>query len=272
MNLVVSGLSGKRRRGILHRCRNCDHHFSETAGTIFHDTRLNIRDWFLAIYLIGSIEKGVRPAQLETYLGIGHETALKVAALIQAEIKKDGYFVQRYVRLPELSSGSIEPPAANRGRHPTLPAIVHKFGTKEGCRAFLEQIRWPNGPLCLRCKKPEVRKIRSKGGRTGNLYRCPFCKYQFSVTTNTLLGRTHLLSEWLIAIYLTLASRGKAPAKQLQRLLGVNYGTATKMIQSLRTWLSKNKHLLETYIGYNDLAKWTDVETRENEGTQATGE
>ena len=86
-----------------------------------------------------------------------------------------------------------------------------------------------------------------------------------------LLARAHLLSEWLIAIYLTLASRGKTPAIQLQRLLGVNYGTANKMLQSLRTRLAKNKQLLETYIGYNDPAQWADVEKRKNEETKATG-
>lgn len=33
-------------------CDPCGYHFSVTAGTIFHDSHLPLRKWFIAIYLI----------------------------------------------------------------------------------------------------------------------------------------------------------------------------------------------------------------------------
>src|SRR5436190_20126195 len=79
VTLVFSGRNAKARDRTLLRCWACDYHFSATAGTIFHDTHLNMRDWFLAIYLMGSIESGARVAQLQKFLGVNHETAVNMA-------------------------------------------------------------------------------------------------------------------------------------------------------------------------------------------------
>jgi transposase-like protein len=195
-----------------------------------------------------------------------------MARRIRHAIKQDKHFVQGCLQFPE-PHGSIEPVGASRATRPTLHEVVHKFGTEEQCRAYLERIRWPQGPSCLRCKEPEVRKIQGKGGRTGKLYRCVQCRYQFSVITGTQLRRTHLLSEWLIAIYLMLSSPKSLPAKQLERLLGVNYRTAREMVRLLGKRSSNGWRLLETYISYNDPAEWKPVEEVQQAETQgAVGE
>jgi transposase-like protein len=255
VNLVFSGLSGRVRMRLLHHCLECDYHFSATAGTVFHDTHLNLRDWLLAIYLMGSVKNGVQATQLKKYLGVNYETARNMVRRIRGLIKQDKKFVQRCLQFPE-PYGAIEPAAPNRNLHPTLHAIVEKFESEEGCRDHLARIRWPYGPQCLRCKKLKVRQIQSKGRRARHLYRCLVCKYQFSVITGTPFTRTHLLSEWLIAIYLMGSSPRGCPAKQLQRLLGVNYRTAREMVRLLRKSFSKSKEVFETYIGANDPAEF----------------
>ena len=134
--------------------------------------------------------------------------------------------------------------------------MVYKFQDDEHCRVFLERTRWPEGPFCLRCKGIEVGKIQSRSGRIATRFRCRTCKYQFNVITDTALRRTHRLSEWLIAIYLMLASPKPLPAKQLERLLGVNYRTAREMVRLLGKRSTSARELLKRYISYNDPKEW----------------
>jgi transposase-like protein len=252
VNLVASGLTGKRRGSVAHRCRACAHHFSATPGTIFHGTRLALRDWFLAIYLMGSIQEGIRPAQLETYLGISHETALTVVGRIRAAINQDQRFLQRYVWLPKRNPCRVEPPAANRNCYPTLHAVVHKFATEEQTLEHLTRVRWPNGPECPKCKNPEVRKIDSKSRGNRPLYRCLPCKKQFSVTSGRFFKGIRHVSEWLIAVYLVESNPKGISPKQLQRLLSLSYRTAAYLARGLSRNDKVRKTLFETYIGYND--------------------
>jgi transposase-like protein len=253
VNLVDSaGLTGKGRSGILRRCRDCKHHFSATAGTIFHDTRLDIRDWFLAIYLMGSIKKGIRAAQLETYLGVSHETALNMVDRIRAAVKQDKHFLKRYVRLPKRNPAIIEAPAACTRPLPTLHAVVHKFTTEAQTLEHLARVHWPTGPKCPKCKNADVRKIHSKSsGRP--LYRCPPCKKQFTVTSGLFFKGLRRASEWLIAVYLVETNpRGISP-KQMERLLGLSYRRAAYLIRGFRDKEKTRKALFKLYIGYNGL-------------------
>ena len=56
-------------------CESCNHQFSVTAGTIFHDTHLPLWKWFLCTYLICESRKGMSANQLKRTLGISYKTA-----------------------------------------------------------------------------------------------------------------------------------------------------------------------------------------------------
>jgi transposase-like protein len=253
LTLVSSGISAKARDRLLYRCWACDYHFSATAGTILHDTHLYIRDWFLAIYLMGSIEKGARVVQLEKYLGVSHETAVNMAKRIREAMRLDKGFLQRCVQLPRRYPGGIDLAIPNRNRHPTLHAVVYKFATEEKTREHVARTLWPNGPTCPRCQKRDVRSVQSKCRRNRHLYWCLGCKKQFSVTSGKRdLHGIRRMSEWFIALYLIESNpRGMAP-KQLERLLGVSYRTAVSLIGRFRGKEERRKRLFEIYIGYND--------------------
>jgi hypothetical protein len=51
-------------------CRGCHHQMSATAGTIFHKSRLPLRKWFWAIFLMATSKKGVSMLYLQSQLGI----------------------------------------------------------------------------------------------------------------------------------------------------------------------------------------------------------
>jgi hypothetical protein len=57
-----------------------------------------------------------------------------------------------------------------------------------------------------------------------------------------------------------LASTKALPAKQLERLLGVNYRTAREMVRLMGKLSVRARELLKTYIRYNDPAEWKGVD------------
>lgn len=58
-----------------HKCGDCRQRFSIKVGTIFEDSKLPLRTWFAAIWLITSHKKGISSAQLARDLKITQKSA-----------------------------------------------------------------------------------------------------------------------------------------------------------------------------------------------------
>ena len=58
-----------------HKCGDCRQRFSIKVGTIFEDTKLPLRKWFIAIWLVTSHKKGVASTQLAKDLKITQKSA-----------------------------------------------------------------------------------------------------------------------------------------------------------------------------------------------------
>lgn len=58
-----------------HKCGDCRQRFSIKVGTIFEDTKLPLRKWFIAIWLITSHKKGIASTQLAKDVGITQKSA-----------------------------------------------------------------------------------------------------------------------------------------------------------------------------------------------------
>jgi len=58
-----------------HKCGDCRQRFSIKVGTIFEDTKLSLRKWFIAIWMITSHKKGIASTQLAKDLGVTQKTA-----------------------------------------------------------------------------------------------------------------------------------------------------------------------------------------------------
>ncbi len=56
-------------------CEACGFQFSVLAGTIFHDTHLPLRKWFMAAFLMCESRKGMSANQLKRMLGISYKTS-----------------------------------------------------------------------------------------------------------------------------------------------------------------------------------------------------
>jgi transposase-like protein len=111
-----------------------------------------------------------------------------------------------------------------------LPKLIEDFSSEDKCRAYLEELRWPNGVECPRCEAETVSRLAAR-----QKFECSKCRYQFSVTAGTLFHDSHLpLWKWFLAIYLTCESKKGISAKQLQRTLDVSYRTAWYLAHRIR--------------------------------------
>lgn len=111
-----------------------------------------------------------------------------------------------------------------------LVRLVEQFRSEESCRAFLEELRWPNGIACPRCGSVGVSKIEGRGQ-----YDCNSCRYQFSVTAGTIFHDSHLpLWKWFLATYIMTESKKGVSANQIKRTIGVSYKTAWYLCHRIR--------------------------------------
>src|ERR1700674_4333468 len=118
-------------------------------------------------------------------------------------------------------------------------ADTPQFQDAEKARAFLEKLRWPNGPVCPHCNCPTAYKLTAKPGskkpvRPG-VWKCKDCEQQFTVTMRTIFEDSHIpLHKWLLAIHLMCSSKKGVSAHQLWRNL---WGTdeTGKQLGSYRT-------------------------------------
>ncbi len=61
-----------------YQCHTCHHPTSLSAGTIFHGTKLPLKQWFLAIYLLTQRKKSTSALQLSREIGVNDNTARKI--------------------------------------------------------------------------------------------------------------------------------------------------------------------------------------------------
>ena len=67
----VYEFSDKKR----YKCSECRKKFTPTVGTIFEDSKVSLKKWFVAIYLITAHKKGISSLQLSRDIGVTQKTA-----------------------------------------------------------------------------------------------------------------------------------------------------------------------------------------------------
>lgn len=80
-------------------CDSCRYQFSALAGTVFHDSHLPLRKWFIAAYLMTESKKGISANQLKRMIGVSYKTAWYLSHRIRSAMLECA---------PELLTGVVE--------------------------------------------------------------------------------------------------------------------------------------------------------------------
>jgi transposase-like protein len=80
-------------------CDGCRYQFSVRVGTLFHDSKLPLWKWFLAVYVMGESRKGISANQLKRMLGVSYKTAWFLCHRIRSAMHDDN---------PALLNGIVE--------------------------------------------------------------------------------------------------------------------------------------------------------------------
>lgn len=81
----------KFKSGKILKCKACRKQFTVRIGTIFEDSRLPLSKWFLAIYLLTSMKKGLSSIQMGKYLKVTQKTAWFVLQRIRYAVNTDQF-------------------------------------------------------------------------------------------------------------------------------------------------------------------------------------
>jgi transposase-like protein len=142
-------------------CYSCGYQFSAIVGTLFQDTKLPLRKWFMATLLMVEAKKGMSANQMKRTIGVSYKTAWYLCHRIRAAMT---------VAHPEPLTGDIEADETwiggkhkgigrgNRrdGKTTVLGAIergdqvrlkVEKRASKKIIHAFLEEVTGEVGTL-----------------------------------------------------------------------------------------------------------------------------
>jgi transposase-like protein len=107
---------GGDRAGVMHRrrlvwqCKDCGQQTSVIAGTVMHRSRLSLRVWFWAAYLVATHHPGISAKQLQRQLGLSrYETAwLVLQKLRRAMVAPEREPLKDEVEIDEFFLGGLE--------------------------------------------------------------------------------------------------------------------------------------------------------------------
>jgi len=160
----------------------CKQQFSATSGTIFHDTRIPLSKWFLAISLIMDAKKGISAKQLQQHLGLGsYQTAWHMTHRIREAMQVSqgaGYKLRGIVEVDETYIGGKAKRRGGRVRN--QKPRNEKFDLVMGLRERGGRVRYvhiPDG------KKASIRKAIDQNIDVGvnRVYTDSAAVYDFSI-------------------------------------------------------------------------------------------
>lgn len=110
-----------------------------------------------------------------------------------------------------------------------------RFHDDNAARAYLESLRWPNGPVCPHCDcKERISRLNGEAHRPGLLF-CGDCRKQFSVTVGTVFESSKVpLHKWVLATHMICSGKKGMSSHQIHRTIGVTYKTAWFMAHRIR--------------------------------------
>jgi transposase-like protein len=149
-----------------------------------------------------------------------------------------------------------------------IASLAKHFSDEASAWEFMENLRWPNGPVCPHCQHDRAYFIKARSGErttsTGRtsyrrLWKCASCRKQFSVLVGSIFEDSKVpLAKWLLAVYMMCSDKNGVAAFELHRTLGVTNKTAWFMLHRIREAMANRGRLWkmhgtvvadETFVG-----------------------
>ncbi len=128
----TTGCELKSRK--VYQCYKCHHQSSLTAGTIFHGTKLPLKKWFLAIYLLTQRKKSTSALQLSREIGVNYNTAWKLKhKLMQVMMERQSQKkLAGRIEMDDACIGGEKPGKRGRGSRNKIPFVAAVETTQDG--------------------------------------------------------------------------------------------------------------------------------------------
>jgi len=136
------------------QCSRCRAQLSITGGTIFQATKLPLRKWFLALYLVASNKQGITSMSLAKHIGISRVSSWHMLHKIrsamgerdlfyrlQGRVCVDEGYVGGDIQSPNQSARSVE-------RKSPIIAMVEERGTNQTDFIHIEPARFVDAETC----------------------------------------------------------------------------------------------------------------------------
>lgn len=95
-------------RGKRWKCTKCNKQYSVRVGTIFEESKLPLRKWFVAIYLITAHKKGISSHQLAKDIKVTQKTAWIILHRVRKTFKQSDEKYNTKVEIDETYIGGLE--------------------------------------------------------------------------------------------------------------------------------------------------------------------
>jgi transposase-like protein len=109
----------------LYKCKQTRRNFSVRYGTIFEESRLPLKKWFFAIFLLNSLKKGISSIQLAKYLGVTQKTAWFMLQRIRYAVEHKAFTLplEGIVEMDEIYHGGRRSGTRGCGSKNKTPVI-----------------------------------------------------------------------------------------------------------------------------------------------------
>jgi len=154
----------------------------------------------------------------------------------------------------------VRPPRHTEGVSETnILRLAERVPDEEAAYAYLEGLRWPDGPVCPHCGNEDrcyflspangkSRKTRTGRQTQRRLWKCGACRKQFSVLTDTVMHGTKIpVRTWVFVIFEMCASKNGVSAREIERKYGLCPRSAWFMTQRIREAMKDNG--LSMFVG-----------------------